>query len=78
MTNASENLRACPTRADGVEVLIAHSISTEICHERQRRTYHKCFTCAHRGQGANAIPPSLPPRAPSPRETAMHERSLTG
>ena len=64
MTNASESLRSCPTRADGAEVLIAHSISGEICHERQRRLYHKCFTCAHLGQAASAGASALPPRSP--------------
>jgi hypothetical protein len=60
MSNAKPNLRSCPTRADGLEVLIAHSISTEICQERQRRLYHKCFTCALRGR-AVAEPRGLPP-----------------
>lgn len=60
MTNTSANLRGCPTRADGAEVLIAHSISGEICHERQRRLYHKCFACAHRGRSAAATVAGLP------------------
>ena len=64
MTNPSESLRSCPTRSDGADVLIAHSISSEICHERQRRLYHKCFMCAHIGQAAHAASPARSPRGP--------------
>lgn len=52
MTDASPTLRSCPTRSDGAEVLIAHSIPLSACHERQRRLYHKCYTCVHRGEPA--------------------------
>jgi hypothetical protein len=38
--------------------LIVHSISVDTCCDRQRRTYHKCFTCAWRGLAVGA---SLPP-----------------
>jgi hypothetical protein len=77
MTNARMSLRSCPTRSDGAEVLIAHSISTEICHERQRRLYHKCFTCVHRGRAAEAAVPALAPRAaqgPAQDEAALIRR----
>jgi len=47
MTTPANNLRLCPTRADGTSVLFAHKVSTSQCQERQRGRYHKCFTCAY-------------------------------
>ena len=48
MDNRTETTRQCPTRADGVDSLIAHEIAPATCQERQRKHYHKCYTCAHR------------------------------
>jgi hypothetical protein len=56
--STAEDRRLCPTRASGAQPLIVHSISIDTCCDRQRRTYHKCFTCAWRGLAAGA---SLPP-----------------
>ncbi len=44
-TNA--NLQLCPTRVDRAPVLFAHKVSAGQCQDRQRGSYHKCFTCAH-------------------------------
>ena len=35
----------CPTPVSSHRPLIAHQISKETCHARQRELYHKCFTC---------------------------------
>jgi hypothetical protein len=56
MTNASDARRSCPTRADGAEVLIAHTIPIATCQDRQRGMYHKCFACAYHGVGATMAP----------------------
>jgi len=48
MENRTESIRKCPTRADGADPLIAHGIPSATCQERQRKHYHKCYTCAHR------------------------------
>ena len=48
MENRTESIRQCPTRADGADPLIAHGIAPATCQERQRRHYHKCYSCAHR------------------------------
>lgn len=54
--------RQCPTRASGAHSLIAHWITPATCVERQRRNYHKCFSCQYRGLGANATLPNAPAR----------------
>jgi len=64
----ADDRRQCPTRASGAQPLIAHHITFATCLERQRRNYHKCFTCSYRGLGANApaalaAPPLGAPRA---------------
>jgi hypothetical protein len=67
----------CPTRQDGADPLIAHGISQGTCMERQRRHYHKCYTCALR----NPIRPSAG-RAPALDallgEAPSRERPPTG
>jgi hypothetical protein len=40
-------MRLCPTRVDGVQTLVAHTITQAICQARQREHYHKCPSCAH-------------------------------
>ncbi len=63
MDNRTEPTRQCPTRTDGADSLIAHEIAPGTCQERQRKHYHKCYTCAHRNAaevngraGAKAAP----------------------
>lgn len=65
--------RLCPTRTSGAISLIAQWITPTTCLERQRRNYHKCFTCQYQGLSAEAIltpplksvpPPKLAPAAP--------------
>ncbi len=48
MDHRTETSRQCPTRVDGADSLIAHEIAPATCQERQRRHYHKCYTCEHR------------------------------
>lgn len=59
MSNAPEGMRQCPTRADGGEALIAHTITLAECQKRQREHFHKCPTCVH----ANARPEVVPSAA---------------
>ncbi|MFN0206258.1 MAG: hypothetical protein ACKVS6_08075 [Planctomycetota bacterium] len=40
--------RVCPTRVSAAPTLIAHKITIPECQKRQRESYHKCWTCAHR------------------------------
>ena len=67
MSEQHDARRSCPTRADGAEVLIAHTITPSACQERQGRLYHKCFTCVHLGAGATT------PLAPLHRLPLLHE-----
>ena len=46
MPPPSDQSRNCPPRADGAEVLIAHTISLQTCQDRQRGMYHKCYSCS--------------------------------
>ncbi len=46
MTAQDPKLQVCPIRIDGSGVLFAHRVDTKTCQERQRKRYHKCFTCA--------------------------------
>jgi hypothetical protein len=39
-------LRICPTRIDRAPVLFAHRVIANLCQDRQRGHYHKCFTCS--------------------------------
>ena len=38
----------CPTRRDGLEALIAQTVTPSMCQSRQRNSYHKCWSCARR------------------------------
>jgi hypothetical protein len=50
----------CPTRRDGAEPLIEQVVTIGMCQGRQRRSYHKCWTCVRRNGAAKAEPaPSL-------------------
>lgn len=66
----ADDRRLCPTRTSGAHSLIAHWITPATCLERQRRSYHKCFTCQYQGLSASAVLPRLarlvevPDRAP--------------
>ncbi len=42
-----DSSRICPTRTDGRASLFAHKVGLPQCQERQRKSFHKCFTCAH-------------------------------
>jgi hypothetical protein len=55
--STNDTARSCPTRASGNAPLIVQRISLGTCFERQRRNYHKCFTCAFRGVGAGERAP---------------------
>jgi hypothetical protein len=69
----ADDLRQCPTRASGAPALIAHWITPATCLERQRASYHKCFTCQYRGLGAGVALPKPAPaeeRAPAPAPPA--------
>ena len=71
---SADDRRLCPTRVGGAHSLIAHWITPTTCFERQRRGYHKCFSCQYRGLGAEVRLPQ-PARAPAaPSEAALPER----
>lgn len=53
--------RICPTRTDGSDSLFAHRVTLPKCQERQRKSFHKCFTCAH-NNNLQAVQQGLPPR----------------
>ena len=46
MADQEQTLQICPTRIDGSPVLFAHKVDRARCQSRQRKRYHKCFTCA--------------------------------
>jgi hypothetical protein len=63
---SADERRLCPTRTSGAYALIAHWITPATCLERQRRSYHKCFTCSYQGLSPGAV--LAPPRpAPLPK-----------
>jgi hypothetical protein len=68
LVERTEDRRLCPTRSSGAHSLIAHWITPGTCLERQRRNYHKSFSCSYRGLGAEAV---LPPPAPPPPPASM-------
>jgi len=53
--------RQCPTRGNGPDALICHSIVLATCQRRQREHYHKCHSCMHRNDGSIARVTTLPP-----------------
>ena len=63
----ADDKRLCPTRTSGAHSLIAHWITPGTCLERQRRAYHKCFTCRYQGLSATAVLAPLPEPAPLPK-----------
>ena len=67
-----DEYRPCPTRTSGPPPLIVQLITPATCLERQRRQYHKCFTCAYRGVGAAQVkPPSSIPQLPKRERAAL-------
>ena len=66
----SDTTRLCPTRSNGAHSLIAQRITPASCFERQRRNYHKCFTCQYQGLGVSAILPAARP-VPAPKRPAL-------
>lgn len=78
MTSPDFGLQMCPTRLDGHTVLFAHKVTPAQCQDRQRGSYHKCWTCVHNnaiaarnGPAAPLQTGKLPPIAG--REAAKHE-----
>ena len=52
MQEPNNSWRQCPTRPDGAEVLIEHRINGGTCQSRQRKHFHKCYSCVHRNSAA--------------------------
>ena len=70
MSELPQGLQLCPTRIDAAPVLFAHVVSPQMCQQRQRDHYHKCFTCVHNNAQAHRALPALavrplPPKAAS-------------
>jgi len=75
MDQRTETTRQCPTRTDGADSLIAHEIAPSTCQERQRKHYHKCYTCAHRNAAVNgragAADAPILEKVPPPNRVAL-------
>ncbi|MDA1266694.1 MAG: hypothetical protein O2816_16560 [Planctomycetota bacterium] len=52
MSQPQGQSRVCPTRTDDRPVLFAHKVSKSQCQDRQRGSYHKCFSCVHNNSWA--------------------------
>ena len=48
MIPGQDRERVCPSPVDRRLTLFSHRVSTAQSQERQRRGYHKCYTCEHR------------------------------
>ena len=48
-------MRHCPTLPGDDRPLIAHTIASGLCMERQRDFYHKCHRCIYRGRAADYV-----------------------
>ena len=72
-----QDLRECPTRADGSPTLLAHRVSKPKCQSLQRGMFHKCFSCAwlNARVAANG-PPELAPPAPKQGERKVPATQL--
>jgi hypothetical protein len=46
-TLAVPEARQCPTRSEGQPPLFQHRVTANECQNKQRKLYHKCFTCVH-------------------------------
>jgi len=62
----AEGRRLCPTRTNDAHALIEQWITPGTCLERQRRSYHKCFSCKYQGLSAASVLPTARP-APVPK-----------
>ena len=47
ISDLPQGMHLCPTRVDAAPVLFAHTVTAPMCQQRQRKHYHKCFTCVH-------------------------------
>ena len=54
MNENPPGLQLCPTRIDAAPVLFAHVVSPQMCQQRQRDHYHKCFPCVHNNAQVDA------------------------
>ena len=54
MNENPPGLQLCPTRIDAAPVLFAHVVSPQMCQQRQRDSYHTCFTCVHNNAQVDA------------------------
>lgn len=43
----ADEARQCPTRSEGQPPLFQHRVTANECQNKQRKLYHKCFTCVH-------------------------------
>ena len=50
--------RSCPSPIGAERPLITHRIGSELCLQRQRENYHKCYRCIFKGQPASFDPES--------------------
>lgn len=67
MSELPQGLQLCPTRIDAAPVLFAHVVSPQMCQQRQRDHYHKCFTCVHNNAQAQRAQPALAARPLPPK-----------
>ncbi len=65
--SGDSDFRQCPTRRDDRPALVAHEITTPMCHKRQRERYHKCYTCAHYDRAGSTSIVKLPSLRPPGR-----------
>ena len=79
MAEAEPVLQVCPTRIDVSPALFAHKVDRSRCQERQRKHYHKCFTCAwNNNYVAIHGKPKVPVAAESAAADADKAKSAAG
>ncbi len=61
MIGSTHAVKECPTRGDGIELLISQKVTTSICQGRQRSHYHKCYTCVHYNDSESKPHPAVSP-----------------
>jgi|688.fasta_scaffold00538_28 hypothetical protein len=76
MANEENGLQLCPTPVDGHHALFAHKISSSLCQDRQRGSYHKCWTCQYNNawvaKHGRPTPKDGAPKDSTSRETASN------